>query len=438
MTNIFGTDGIRCQFGTNFLTNEKITMLGHALAKWATQKYGMTPHFLMLNDTRISCNEIAALLQSSLLNYPVHIIDVKIMSTPAALQLLELYNLDCAIIISASHNPYYDNGIKIIDRSIGKLHLHDEEKISTLVLQGSQIKPQHSIRGTLEIRDGKLDYCNSIIKKFTPHFLTNIKIVLDLAHGATYESAPYIFKMLGATVISMNNTPNGYNINENCGALATQALQERVLIERADFGFAFDGDGDRVMAVNRHGVLKNGDDILAILSQHPLYKTQTIIVSTVMANQGFEDWLNIQNKKLLRTCVGDKYVTEQLLLQKLLLGGEQSGHIIVHDLARSGDGVLAALRLLEAVLYTKNNDLVSFKHYPQVLMNVIIKAKRDLTCNPFALIITQAEKGLSLGRILVRYSGTENFLRIMVESENHKEAKLCAENLAKNLQKTLE
>jgi Phosphomannomutase len=437
MNNIFGTDGIRNRFGVDFLTPENILVIGHALAQWAVQKYGPRPRLLMLHDTRNSCALVKAILQSSLLRYPVYILDAHVLPTPAALQLMDQHNLDGAIIISASHNPYYDNGIKIFDRKVGKLHVCDEETISQLVLQAHTPALNVEKLGVLEVSDGAAEYCHAIVKKFKPQFLTGVKIVLDLAHGAAYVTAPQIFTALGANVVTMNDSPNGLNINKNCGATATQGLQERVLAEKADFGFAFDGDGDRVMAVNRYGVLKDGDDILALLAQHAAYESEKVIVGTVMTNHGFDLWLAAHGKKLVRVAVGDKYIVERLELDGLVLGGEQSGHIIVKDLASSGDGVIAALRILESIFYTQNRDMLTFDHYPQVLVNVPVAVKKDLTCAPYSMIITRAEQRLAGGRIVVRYSGTENCMRVMVEAETRDEAAQIAHDVAQQLQQEL-
>ncbi len=192
----------------------------------------------------------------------------------------------------------------------------------------------------------------------------------------------------------------------------------------ADIGFAFDGDGDRVIAVNREGVLKDGDDLLALLLQHPAYQASPAVVGTIMTNEGFADWLTEQNKQLIRTPVGDKYVAEQLNAQVLLLGGESSGHIILNDILGTGDGILAALRVLETVIRTNNWSLTTFDKYPQALINMPVTMRHDLETSPVQTIIRSAQERLARGRILVRYSGTENVLRLMVETDNPSKAQL--------------
>ena len=273
--------------------------------------------------------------------------------------------------------------------------------------------------------------------EYFPGMLTGLTIVLDVAHGATYQVAPEIFSRLGAQVIAINHEPDGYNINKACGALHLTSLQESVTRFQADIGFAFDGDGDRVIAVNRHGIVKNGDDILALLLEHPDYESVPEIVGTIMTNQGLVPFLKEKNKQLIRTSVGDKYIAEQLTKKQLLLGGEPSGHIILQNMINTGDGILVALKLLETLQHTENWDLETFTPFPQVMLNIPVAHKRDLNELPYRTIIDAAEQQLPEGRILVRYSGTELLLRVMVESNTHTGAMQACQDLANTLIKAL-
>jgi len=433
MLNIFGTDGIRGCVGTGMFTQEQLIILGKAIGKWAQQRYGKHPRMLMVHDTRISCSFVKATLKSGLLQYPLHLMDALVLPTPATAHIMQhLQTFDCALIISASHNPYADNGIKLIDAFSGKLTPTDELSISQHINQNFNASDTHY--GTDEVFLGAEElYCSLVQKLFPANYLAGKKIVLDTAHGATYRVAPTIFTTLGASVITINNTPTGININEACGAVHTGALQKAVLALGADAGFAFDGDGDRVIAVNKDGVIKNGDDLLAILLHHPRYAKTTTVVGTVMTNEGFASLLKAQNKELIRTQVGDKYIAEQLVSRSLLLGGEASGHIILSDIISSGDGILVALSVLEAMLISDNWSMDTFSAYPQIILNVPITVRKNLKEEPYASLITSAEKSLKNGRILVRYSGTEPVLRIMVETDNYAKAQELAQHLAQKL-----
>lgn len=443
MESIFGTDGIRARVGTSFLTQENLFILGRAIALWAQKKYHKEqPHVLITHDTRASYSWIKSCLKAGLLSYPITLYDAHILPTPAALVLMQEYQFltmfDCAIIISASHNPYYDNGIKLMSHT-GKLSAEDETEISKLYNEyhdHSQIDYRALGRSIIFDSADKL-YCAKIAAHFKPNFLKGLKIVLDCAHGATYRTAPTIFKLLGAQVIAIHNKPTGYNINEQCGALQPAELQRAVLAHEADAGFAFDGDGDRITAVSRTGEIKDGDEILALLSEHPAYAATSAIVGTVVTNMGLENHLKKQKRSLIRTDVGDKHIIAQLNKKKLILGGEQSGHIILHDLLQTGDGVLAALRLLESISKNDNLDMKTFSRYPQELINVPAPYKLPLNDKPCAELIANAEAQLKNGRVLVRYSGTEPLLRVMVEAEKQADAKKIAQQLAHEFEEML-
>ncbi len=435
---LFGTDGIRAKVGHYPLTEDALPKLGRALALWAQEKYGTKAHFLIASDTRYSCSWLKAHLESGLLSTQIKLSDAHILPTPAVFHLInESPTYTGGIIISASHNTAEDNGIKLVDAKTGKLTLEDEKRILELMLAGpTRINYKH-LGTSLVCAEAQDRYINTIISLFSPGFLKGHTIVLDCTHGATYQVAPRIFKALGSTCIVINAQPNGYNINERSGALHLESLQEEVIKQRASWGFAFDGDGDRVIAVNTNGEIKDGDDILALLAHHPSYKDLPSLVSTIMANQGLEVYLKALGKELIRTSVGDKYVIEALVQQGSLLGGEPSGHIIVKDVIATGDGILAALKIVQTALLTENLELKSFTRFPQVLINVPIKSQKNLQEPPLSDIIAESKKCLRAGRLIVRYSGTEPLVRIMVEDSDKELTKTVAHDLAVQLQAVL-
>ncbi len=433
--NLFGTDGIRGTVGSGFFVPETLTALGRALGRWACERYGKAPNILLIHDTRISADEVKTALMRGLLTAPIEVYDGQVLPTPAAAHLMRQATpkFSAAVIISASHNPYQDNGIKIIDAASGKLALADELRISELSCEELTRKqiPEPELVGHKQLfTDAAARYCAAICQLFPADFLRGKKIVLDTANGATYQVAPEIFTNLGANVTTINHTPNGYNINEKCGALHLEQLQAAVVQETADIGFAFDGDGDRLMTVTANGTVKDGDDVLALLSNHPTYATTTHIVGTIMSNQGLAHYVAQRGKTLLRTPVGDKYIAERLATDKLILGGEPSGHTIVRDLIGTGDGILVALRVLEALMLTGNNNFETFTKYPQITTNLVVTKKEDLTREPFAGYIRTVKNGLSSGRIEVRYSGTEPVLRIMAEADTVEHAQAACQQLA--------
>ena len=456
MSNLFGTDGVRSKVGNNVFVSENLPKLGNAIAKWAISKY-INPKILIVHDTRISCSFVKSALKSGLLLNPVSIFDAQVLPTPAVALIKNYFNI--AIIISASHNPWQDNGIKIVDLAYGKLNLKDELEISGIYLNLSPITPTPLVPSVFRSeakknvsRDSQSYdnlgqeefypeaenlYLENVLEKFKFLSLKNIKIALDCANGATYKVAAKIFEKLSADLIIINNKPNGKNINLNCGALEPENLSKTIIENNCDFGFAFDGDGDRVVVVNRFGEIKDGDDILAILINNPDYQNINKLVGTVMTNRGLELFLKKQGIELVRTSVGDKYISEQLAKENLLLGGEQSGHIILKNLSPMGDGILAALKVLETVILTKNHNLETFKKYPQVLLNIPVKIKLALDAPPISQLIDLSKSQITDGRLLVRYSGTENCLRIMVEEETQERAEFISHALADKIQKEL-
>ncbi|MCX5925343.1 MAG: phosphoglucosamine mutase [Candidatus Dependentiae bacterium] len=438
--NLFGTDGIRNRVGQEPFTQKQLQQLGSAIASWAQTRYNSAhPVGVIASDTRISCSFVKASLLSGMLLSTVKLIDVDILPTPAVFALLKQHDttFNFGIVISASHNPYADNGIKLIDGRTGKLTEMDEIALSSLYYQTTPTHTYTQFSTVTQWPHASQEYSAAITHYFKPNMLKNRTIVLDCAHGATSTVAPSLFNLLGGRTIVINNTPNGTNINDKCGALYPESLQLAVKKHKADMGFAFDGDGDRVIAVNNKGEIKNGDDILALLATHHRYVEQKTIVGTIMSNEGLADHLRLQNKHLVRTAVGDKHISAYLQRDHLLLGGEQSGHIIMNDYLPAGDGIFTALSMLEAMIETNNKECATFIHYPQILINIPVLTKQDLSHKPYADIIADYAEQLTNGRLEVRYSGTENLLRVMVESKDKELALSIGNQLAYNLKKKL-
>lgn len=436
----FGTDGIRGHADKFPFTQDALWNLGAAIARWIEKRYGNKKvRVLIGNDTRISCQRIKHDLLQSLMSMNGEIVDADVIPTPAVLQLIKKNGFDCGIMISASHNPYHDNGIKIFDAKTGKLTAEDEHYIENQFNTFYE-SPRILEKKALYVRwhDAARFYLDLLIQSVPSLSLHGITIVLDCAHGATYEVAPEIFKRLHATVIVLHNQPTGLNINEGVGALHLQTLQNAVLHHKADIGFAFDGDGDRVMLVNRDGLIKDGDDILALLLELPEYQQVKTVVGTIMTNTGYEVYAQSKDVQLIRTSVGDKYIAAQLEVSGALLGGEPSGHVILKNYVSSGDGILVALKVVEALQFVKRWDVSYITKFPQVLINMPVGSRVDLTLNPYGDIIEEHKKKLQKGRVLVRYSGTELCLRVMVEAPDRHDAQSIADSLVEHLRPALQ
>lgn len=438
-THFFGTDGIRTPVGSYPLTYQELPLLGAAIARWVEKKYGTSPTIALGHDTRISASFIKAALKAGLLLHSLTIHDAYVITTPGLSKLIQQDNkLNSGIIISASHNPYQYNGIKLLDESGKKISVKDEWAIQHYFDEYAHTPPGYNRFGRDTVwPEARMRYHKLLTQEFRHDFLRGKTIILDCAHGATSYYAPAIFTQFSAHVHTINNKPNGTNINDLCGSEYPDQLQKAVIQHNADIGFAFDGDGDRVIAVNARGDIKNGDDILALLLAHPRYRQQHSLVGTVMSNHGLEQFLKTQGKKLIRTQVGDKYIADQLHRHHLLLGGEQSGHIITGDYLPTGDGIFTALRLLETLIYTDNWHMETFTKYPQILINIPTAPKNNIQEEPYASIIKTYAATIPQGRILVRYSGTEPMLRIMVEEENRSTAEQIAMGLSRDITNAL-
>lgn len=420
----FGTDGIRGKVGDHPVTPDFVLKLGWAagrvLAKEGAGKV------LIGKDTRISGYMFESALQAGLSAGGLDIRLLGPMPTPAIAYLTRTLHAKAGIVISASHNPYYDNGIKFFS-SQGK-KLSDELE---LAIEAEMDKPIHTVESHLlgkakRIEDARgryIEYCKSTIPSTVD--LRGMKVVVDCANGATYHITPSVFSELGAEVIAIGVEPDGQNINDGCGSTNITALQEAVLHHKANFGVALDGDGDRVSMVDENGEALDGDDILFIIarSRQQEGQMQGAVVGTVMSNLGLEHALQTVGIDFKRAAVGDRYVLEQLEKGGWTLGGENSGHIICLDKGTTGDGTVAALQVVFAMFKTGKtlHELKMGMHkYPQILKNVPIAKKININESPvIQKAVKDAEKRLAgKGRVLLRASGTEPLIRVMVEGED--------------------
>lgn len=419
------------------LTPDGMIKLGIVLGTWITQNNKLNSVVFIGQDTRNSSDLLSHALITGLLHKPITINYLGVTPTPILEHITACTHASYGVMITASHNKYQDNGIKLFKHSndhAQKLTHEEELEISTLLqnYDNNNFTVNYEQLGTcVYLQSTLMLYKKFLEKKFKSHFLKDIKIVLDCANGAYSTYAPELFCHFGAEIISINSTPNGKNINENCGALHPEQLREVILKENAQIGFAFDGDGDRLIMVTAEGTICSGDDTLALLMQHPAYKNQNTIVGTVMTNEGLAQYADSHNKKFIRTPVGDKYVAQALIEHHLLLGGEPSGHTLLRDLSDSSDGLLTAFRILETMI-EHDWSLKSFTKLPHYTLTMPITIKKDLTKEPYATIIKEHEKSIN-GRLLVRYSGTEPALRIMVEDSTEIHAQTVALNLWQQL-----
>lgn len=433
MKNLFGTDGIRNKIHHGPLTSENLTQLGHAIAQWTVNNLEKPIKILIGYDTRSSCSLILEALSKSILQYPVELFNGKIIPTPVICKLVKEEEFDLGIIISASHNLAEYNGIKIVKKD-AKISALAESAITQLYLHGKF--DNHMPKNILqEYNQANQLYQIFITAWFESAFLQGKKIVIDCAHGATYQLAPKIFEHFGANIIVINNQPDGHNINLQCGSTNPQHITHAVLTHQADWGVSFDGDGDRVIIVDEKGHNYDGDEILAVLSHHPLFRKSSI-VGTIMSNQGLGQYLQEKNKIFFRASVGDKYVFQMMQQYQTMLGGEPSGHIIVEPFSYSGDGIFTALLFIDTIIKEKIQIPV-FKKFAQTSTHIDITIKHNLQEEQYASIIKKYEKMATPGRLVIRYSGTEPILRIMVESDNQTTATTIAYQLKDELEPLL-
>jgi len=443
---LFGTDGIRGTANVHPMTVDTAMCLGKAVAYVFQRKNGRHRRILIGKDTRISCYMFENAMAAGICSMGVDVLLVGPMPTPAIAFLTAGMRAEAGVVISASHNPFYDNGIKLFSGDGFKLSDEIEMRIEGLMSANSYEQPTgRDIGKAFRIEDAPGRYIVFLKNTFPRHLtLDGLRIVLDCANGATYRVAPTVFEELGAEVIRTGVEPNGLNINDGCGCLFPQHLRELVLSHQAHLGIAFDGDGDRVIFVDEKGNILNGDHVLAICAHYlkgvGRLKSNTV-VATVMSNMGLEVALNAIGCRLLRTQVGDRYVVEAMRQGEYSLGGEQSGHLIFFDYNTTGDGILAALQLL-AIIQETGRPLSELAKvltvFPQVLQNVRIKKRLDINMIPgLDALKQQLNKDLNeRGRILIRASGTEPLIRVMVEGEDADKIKEIATTLCEYIEKT--
>ncbi|MDR9864316.1 MULTISPECIES: phosphoglucosamine mutase [Pseudomonas] len=433
----FGTDGIRGRVGVYPITPDFMLKLGWA-AGMAFRKMGACK-VLVGKDTRISGYMFESALEAGLTSAGADVMLLGPMPTPAIAYLSRTFQAEAGIVISASHNPHDDNGIKFFSGKGTKLPDELELMIEELLDTPMTVVESSKIGKVSRINDASgryIEFCKSSVP--TGASFAGLKIVIDCAHGATYKVAPSVFRELGAQVVVLSAQPNGLNINDNCGSTHMGQLQAAVLAEHADLGIAFDGDGDRVLMVDHTGAIVDGDDLLFIIARdlHERGKLQGGVVGTLMSNLGLELALAELSIPFIRANVGDRYVIAELLERNWLVGGENSGHIVCFNHTTTGDAIIAALQVLMA-LKARNEGLAqarqALRKCPQVLINVRFGGGENPLEHPAVkeagARVTQAMAGR--GRVLLRKSGTEPLVRVMVEGEDEAQVRGYAEELAK-------
>ncbi len=438
---LFGTDGVRGVANVDPMTSEVAMRLGRAVAH-IFRESNRRHKVLIGKDTRVSGYMLETAMASGICSMGVDVLLVGPMPTPGIAFLTRSLRADAGVVISASHNPFQDNGIKFFARDGFKLPDAVEEEIESLVFDESidHLRPTAGEVGKAFRIDDALGRYNVFAKNTFPRdrTLDGLKIVVDAANGAGYRVAPEVLEELGARVWTLGCDPDGENINDGCGALYPERLQKRVVEVGADLGIALDGDADRCLLVDEKGQLVDGDEILAIAAAH-MAGTGSLrnaaVVATVMSNLGLEVALREKGIDLVRTPVGDRYVVEEMRRRNANLGGEQSGHIILLDNNTTGDGLITALGVLAIVVEAERplSELSRvMTRFPQVLVNVKVRERRDVTADhSVAGVIREIEGGLGdRGRVLVRASGTEPLIRVMVEGEHEDEVRMHAEGIA--------
>ncbi|PTB83285.1 phosphoglucosamine mutase [Pseudidiomarina aestuarii] len=436
----FGTDGVRGRVGEFPITPDFAVKLGWAAGTVLSANGNY--RVLMGKDTRISGYMLESALEAGLLSAGVSVEFLGPMPTPAVAYLTRNFRAAAGIVISASHNPYYDNGIKFFSDIGSKLPDHVEAEIERLLDEPIKCVPSEDMGRASRIGDAPgryIEFCKSVFPSDLS--LRGMRIVVDCAHGATYHIAPDVLRELGADIWEIGTEPNGVNINEKCGATHLDALREKVLKEKADLGFALDGDGDRIMLVTPSGRIVDGDDIVFILARAAQQDglLQGGIVGTLMSNFALEKFFTDRRIPFVRAKVGDRYVMEELVKRDWRIGGENSGHIINRQYHSTGDGIIAGLQVLTAMLRegkTLDEMLAPFHKYPQALVNVRFQGNSDpLQADNVQAVVAEVERALGdNGRVLLRKSGTEPLIRVMVEGQDTKTVKAYADEIASEVE----
>jgi phosphoglucosamine mutase len=430
---LFGTDGVRGVAGVDLTADLAFNLSTAAASVLADlgEFAGHRPTAIVGQDSRASGQYLEEAICRGLSSAGIDVYRVGILPTPAISFLVKDRGADLGVMISASHNPASDNGIKFFDRTGSKLADQIEAKIESVL--GKTIESANGAGKVIEDLGAKESYIQNLLKSLDGN-LSGLKVVVDCANGAASFVAPELLKRAGAEVIAISASPNGLNINDNCGSTHLENLIAKVKEERADIGIAHDGDADRVLAIDDKGSVIDGDFILGILAQDMELPTKTV-VGTVMTNLGLIKALEEKGIKFIATAVGDRYVLEEMLAGGHLLGGEQSGHIIMSKYANTGDGLLTALQLISKLKKSGKSasELASFmKRYPQVLLNVSGVAKEKLSSNQVIskAVVDVQEKLGDKGRVLLRASGTEALIRVMIEAQELSLAQELASELA--------
>ena len=449
MLKIFGTDGIRCEVNQEPMTADTCLKIAKAAGYVLSNKAQKKNRVIISKDTRLSGYQYEPLITSGFVSMGIEAILVGPLPTSALPILIRSLRADMGVMITASHNTYEYNGLKFFDSEGNKISKVIEKKIENIISD----KKQYNRISTLDYESGKAirledaqgrysEYLKSTISKRND--LRKFKVVLDCGNGATYNIAPTLFWEIGCDVTSINNQPDGRNINKECGAVDTRELSKKVLDIKADIGFAFDGDGDRIIVVDEKGQQIDGDKIIALFAKHYLKSKQLdkkVIVATVMSNLGLENYLKKLGIKLVRTNVGDCNVIAEMKKNSYVLGGEQSGHIILGDYLNTGDGILAAVKIIEIISSEKikaSKIFSLYDQYPQIKTNLQIKKKPngffDKTLNN---IVKENKANNPKIRYLVRKSGTEPLVRILVEGQDSDEVVKASKIINNQINKIL-
>lgn len=439
----FGTDGIRGRVGEAPITAEFMLRLGWAAGKvFSREGRGK---ILIGKDTRVSGYMFESALEAGLASAGVDVLLLGPMPTPAIAYLTRTFSASAGIVISASHNAYQDNGVKFFSSQGAKLDDEIEAAIEAELDSPMEMVPSNEIGKVSRIDDAAgryIEFCKSCFPLDLN--LRGLKMVVDCAHGATYHIAPSVFEELGAEVIELGTSPDGFNINENAGSTSPEVMRAKVLAEKADIGIALDGDGDRLIMVDGNGEVVDGDELLYVIADDRL-RSENLkggVVGTQMSNFGLEEALAAKGVPFTRAAVGDRYVLAELASHGWLLGGESSGHILCLDVTTTGDGIVSALQVLAAIQRSGTSLEVlktGMKKYPQHMINVACKGNIELNAGtPLAIAVAATEKKLDgKGRVLLRPSGTEPVVRVMVEGEDEKVVLGLASDLAEVVSREL-
>ena len=429
----FGTDGIRGPVQTE-ITPEVCLRIGHATGIVLKQE-GLDT-VMIGKDTRVSGYMLEAALEAGFIAAGINVRLLGPIPTPGVAYLTKTFRKQFGLVISASHNSFLDNGIKIFDANGIKISRDIELRIEKILKNNLDLVETLSLGKAESFHESTaryIEFCKSTV----PADITfnNLRIVVDCANGACYKVSPAVFKELGAEVIEFGVNPDGFNINHECGSTCPELAQEMVLKHRADYGVTLDGDGDRVILIDREGNILDGDDLLYILAFSNPNRTGSWsgVVGTLMSNFGLEKAIQQLGYKFVRADVGDKFVSQMLTKKGWMLGGESSGHIICRDLVSTGDGTIAALKVISSLLLLEKDPkevLANYKKFPQVNINIPVKNKDIVNDSEIKSTVRDVESDITVGRVLVRASGTENIIRVMVEAAEEDVASKFAKDIS--------